>query len=191
MEGAGSGCPNPLHLLTLFEACKALPSKTSAQALHAQLGRVCFVQGYVAQCLAYSSHSLNAYGFNERMSGTKELHECVSSDVCPLGSGAVWVCQAPSQMHSLELPGLETFRAVRGNRAAWVLQGRTEKGAWLRRGQGKPGSWGGRSLMAVMSKGPSGIKHWESPRLWEHGGAILGLHEGGGRAVVSSHHPGL
>lgn len=45
MEGAGSGRLNPLHLLTLSEACRTLPSKTSAQALHAQGAGCVFCAG--------------------------------------------------------------------------------------------------------------------------------------------------
>lgn len=45
--------------------------------------------------------------------------------------------------------------------------------------------------MAIMGKGLSGLNPWESLRLWAHGEVSLGLPEGGKRAVVTSHHPGL
>lgn len=43
------------------------------------------------------------------MSRTKEINERVSNDGYPLGSRAVWMRKAPSQICSLDLPGLETF----------------------------------------------------------------------------------
>ena len=40
------------------------------------------------------------------------------NDSCPLGSGAVRGCEAPSQTHSLELTGLEIVWTVGESRVA-------------------------------------------------------------------------
>lgn len=91
------------------------------------------------------------------------MNECGSKAGCALGSGAVQVCEDPSQIHSLELAGLETVWAVGESEVAWWLWGRTGR-------ENLPGPAEGRllkarqlecevtkSVMAVMGKGLTSI----------------------------------
>lgn len=61
------------------------------------------------------------------MSRTKEINERVSNDGYPLGSGAVWMRKTPSQICSLDLPGLETFWGSEWEQGGPVALGQDRK----------------------------------------------------------------